>query len=651
MLPLWRYHALPIYIYIAVYGCCVCDKTHLPPALPTGTVLLNQSKLSVAHHFLFCLLGASNVYSNFLGIFFFIPYYSIVLIIIYLDGRRHSGFEVSRDVSSNGSVSGGTRVPEEDAGEWRKPSMVEDGSTGCIPEAAIVPASGLAELDQLPSVAPGSSEEGQLLGKTVVLKLNGGLGTGMGLDNAKSLLVVKNGQTFLDFILQHVEAVKQRIRQQASQAHQQQEPLRFMLMNSFSTTKGTTAFLQERYKDVAAKMATEVELMQNQVPKILRANLLPAEWPADPTCEWVPPGHGDLYAALYGSGKLDALLKEGLEYMFVSNSDNLGATLDTRILKLMAEKQVPFLMEVCRRTEGDKKGGHLAIAKETNPALKVEAGCLLLRESAQCPPEETASFQDIEKHSFFNTNNLWIHLPALKALMDRHQGVLPLPVIRNAKTVDPTNPKSPEVYQLETAMGAAIAQFHGATALVVPRDRFTPVKVCGDLLALRSDAYCTTPDHRLILHPDCHGKPPVVSLSDRYKLLRGFESLVAKGVPSMLHCTRLTVKGEGPVVFGGSDIILKGEVCIENNDKDTVLEIPAGTVLENTTYTGMKKENKPVPPLPLFLFLFLFLSLSQSLYNDNMLRIGGDFGATVWLVVGDWFRKQCGVLMCALWHR
>eukprot|EP00796_Vickermania_ingenoplastis_P012603 gene12603-8640_t len=229
------------------------------------------------------------------------------------------------------------------------------------------------------------------------------------------------------------------------------------------------------------------------------------------------------------------------------------------------------------------------MAKETNPALKVEAGCLLLRESAQCPPEETASFQDIEKHSFFNTNNLWIHLPALKALMDRHQGVLPLPVIRNAKTVDPTNPKSPEVYQLETAMGAAIAQFHGATALVVPRDRFTPVKVCGDLLALRSDAYCTTPDHRLILHPDCHGKPPVVSLSDRYKLLRGFESLVAKGVPSMLHCTRLTVKGEGPVVFGGSDIILKGEVCIENNDKDTVLEIPAGTVLENTTYTGMNQ--------------------------------------------------------------
>jgi UDP-N-acetylglucosamine pyrophosphorylase len=59
-----------------------------------------------------------------------------------------------------------------------------------------------------------------------------------------------------------------------------------------------------------------------------QSTLAPAEWSVNKHLEWCPPGHGDLYTALYGSGKLDELLADGVKYMFVSNSDNLGATLD-----------------------------------------------------------------------------------------------------------------------------------------------------------------------------------------------------------------------------------------------------------------------------------------------------------------------------------
>lgn len=43
-----------------------------------------------------------------------------------------------------------------------------------------------------------------LLSATAVLKLNGGLGTSMGLEKAKSLLPVKDGKTFLDLIAEQV---------------------------------------------------------------------------------------------------------------------------------------------------------------------------------------------------------------------------------------------------------------------------------------------------------------------------------------------------------------------------------------------------------------------------------------------------------------
>lgn len=448
-------------------------------------------------------------------------------------------------------------------------AIISSGSTGNIPDSEIEP---VAHLDALEDLSP--VDRPDLLKQTVVLKLNGGLGTGMGLHEAKSLLEVKDGKTFLDFTALQVRYLRERSNGQ----------LRFMLMNSFSTVDGTREYLK-RYPELHAAFDSEVQLMQNQVPKILQDTLYPAEWPSDPACEWAPPGHGDLYTALYGSGKLDELIAQGYKYMFVSNGDNLGATLDSRLLAYMEERGVEFMMEVCQRTESDKKGGHLAkklvTTKDAATGAKKEKEILLLRESAQCPKEDEASFQDINKYSYFNTNNLWIQLPCLAKNMAAHGGTLPLPVIRNAKTVDPANADSPKVFQLETAMGSAIQLFEHSAAVVVPRDRFAPVKTCADLLSLRSDAYQVTPDFRLVLDKRCNGKPPTVDLDGKYyKFIQGFEKLLPKGVPSMVGCTRLTIKG--PVQFGARDV-LKGEVVIDNSGHTEAMVIEDDKVMDSTT--------------------------------------------------------------------
>ena len=144
---------------------------------------------------------------------------------------------------------------------------------------------------------------------------------------------------------------------------------------------------------------------------------------------------------------------------------------------------------------------------------------MILRESAQCSKEDEPSFQDINRYKFFNTNNLWVRLDLLKALMDSKGGFIPLPTILNSKTVDPQQDTSTPVFQLETAMGAAIECFPGAGAVLVGKERFAPVKKCSDLLLLRSDAYVVDSNSVLVLHPSRNGVAPIVNLDDKkYKL-------------------------------------------------------------------------------------------------------------------------------------
>jgi UDP-N-acetylglucosamine pyrophosphorylase len=425
------------------------------------------------------------------------------------------------------------------------------GKTGLLPESAIQPVTSLPRYEEIAQKSGGA-----LLSQAVVVKLNGGLGTGMGLEKAKSLLTVKEGLTFLDFIARQILWLCEKHR----------APLRFLVMNSFSTSKDTLEFFK-KYPPLGEP--ARLEFMQSMVPKVDAKTLQPVAWPKNPDLEWCPPGHGDLYPSLLGSGGLDRLLADGVKYMFVSNSDNLGASLDLDLLGYFAESGKPFLKEVCERTAADRKGGHLA---RNNSRF-------LLRETAQCPESDQAAFQDVTRHRFFNTNNLWMRLDRLKALLDANGGFIPLPVIQNFKTVDPRDKTSPKVVQLETAMGAAIECFSDSGAIVVPRTRFAPVKTTSDLLAMRSDAYQVTEDWRLVLAPECGGVPPVIELdADHYKLVDQLDSKLADGVPSLVRCKELKVTGA--VMFSAKNIFV-GKVVITNKDTATK-HLPAGQYKDQT---------------------------------------------------------------------
>lgn len=411
------------------------------------------------------------------------------------------------------------------------------GQTGLLPEAELEPVPRLPDAEALdPALAETGRRE---LPRTVMLKLNGGLGTGMGLERAKSLLVVKDGLTFLDII--------------ARQAAAAGVPL--LLMNSFSTRADSLASLAAH---PLPDRGLPPDFLQHKVPKVLVDGLRPAAWPPDPALAWCPPGHGDLYTALQTSGALDRLLAAGFRWAFVSNADNLGATVDPVILGHVAASGAPLVMEAADRTPADRKGGHLALGRD---------GRLLLRELAQCPAADEAAFQDIARHRYFNTNTLWLDLRAVDAALRERGGILGLPLIRNRKPLDPRDPGSPAVYQLETAMGAAIALFPGAAALRVTRERFAPIKHTSDLLVVRSDCYRLEPDGRVAPDPARDLPPPLVELDPAcYRFVDDLERRFPFGPPSLLGCRRLVVRGD---VRFGRGVVIQGDV---------ELTAPPGTV-------------------------------------------------------------------------
>jgi UTP--glucose-1-phosphate uridylyltransferase len=428
----------------------------------------------------------------------------------------------------------------------RQYERLRDGETGTLAESEIEPVADLPDAEDLTEAA-----DAALLDQAVVIKLNGGLGTSMGMTKAKSLLEVKDGKTFLDLIAEQILDLRER-----SGAR-----LPLVLMNSFATREDSLAALRA-HGGLSAGLPED--FVQNKVPKVREDDLAPAEWPADPALEWAPPGHGDLYTALVTSGMLEALLDGGYRYAFVSNSDNLGAVLDPRILAWLASSRAPFLMEVADRTSSDRKGGHLARRRSD--------GGLVLREIAQTPDEDVDAFQDTSRHRYFNTNTLWVDLHALRDVLSG-AGVIDLPMIVNRKTVDPGDTSSTAVIQLETAMGAAIGVFEGAAALRVPRSRFVPVKTTNDLLSLRSDAYVIGAGRAVHLAPEREGVPPFVDLdADHYKLVADFDARFPRGAPSLVACEALRV--EGDVTFG-VDVVVRGYVTVSGTDA-----VPDGTVLE-----------------------------------------------------------------------
>ena len=415
--------------------------------------------------------------------------------------------------------------------------LLSEGQSGMLAESDIEPIEDLPDAEELTEVA-----DPQLLDRVVVLKLNGGLGTSMGMTGPKSLLEVKDGLTFLDVIVRQLIDVR---RQSGAR-------LPLVLMNSFATREASLGAL-EQWPEL--KRDVPLDFIQGKVPKLLADDLTPVKWPDDPALEWAPPGHGDLYTSLISSGMLDDLLDHGYEYAFVSNVDNLGAVLEPRILAWFAGQRLPFALEAPDRTEADRKGGH--------PARLREGGGLVLREKAQTPDEDLEALQDTGRHRYFNANNLWLNLSSLRDRLRERDGVLGLPMIVNRKTVDPGDASSPEVIQLETAMGAAVGVFEGSAAIRVRRERFTPVKTTNDLLVLRSDAYELGDGGQVELAAD---EVPLADLDpDFFKLVRDFDARFAHGPPSLIGARRLEVRGD--VAFG-RDVTVRGEVVVKNEGRE-----------------------------------------------------------------------------------
>jgi UTP--glucose-1-phosphate uridylyltransferase len=426
--------------------------------------------------------------------------------------------------------------------------LLEHGETGMIPEDSIEP----LDSESLNDVRIDDETGSAALRTTAVIKLNGGLGTSMGMERAKSLLCVRQGMSFLDVIARQVLHLRE----------EHDAPLPLMFMNSFRTSSDTMDALA-RYTDLPVD-GLPLEFLQNREPKLRTEDLTPVSWGRDPDLEWCPPGHGDLYTALRGTGLLQRLVDQGYERAFVSNSDNLGAVPDARIAGWFAESGAPFAIEAVRRTPSDRKGGHFARRKSD--------GRIVLRETAQTTKKDQAALADLDRHRFCSTNNLWFDLRAMVEALDARHGILGLPLIRNVKTVDPADSSTPEVIQIETAMGAAIEVFEGARTIEVGRDRFVPVKTTNDLLVLRSDVYDVGGD--FVLNPA--GDVPFVDLdSSYYKMVPDFERRFPDGAPSLREASSLKVSGDWTF---GAQVKVKGDVALETAAAERV---PAGSVLEH----------------------------------------------------------------------
>lgn len=419
---------------------------------------------------------------------------------------------------------------------------LSNGERGFIYEKDLepVPYGSIPTLDSLQKY---KNKGDKLLNQCAIIKLNGGLGTSMGLSGPKSFLPVKGDKRFIDIVVDQVTALRK----------ETQSEIPLILMNSAVTEEQTEAYIQS--VDAIKNQAIPYSFIHNSHPKILVDTLEPAVFPEEPGKEWNPAGHGDIYTSLVTTGILDTLIEKGINYAFISNIDNLGATMNSTLLGYLAEGNAPFLMEVCHRREMDKKGGHLAKS----------AGGFVLRERAQASENEIIPFEDIQRYSYFNSNSIWINLQKFQEHVARN-GLLKLPLIANQKNLNPADPTSPMVFQLETAMGSAISLFEGSLAVEIPQTRFRPVKKNNDLLLLWSDRFTLTQEGTIEEADDV--TPAInIELDARYfAFYTDLENRIVKSdIPSLKRCTSLKIVGDIKVGKGCSFI---GDVVLENN-RDT----------------------------------------------------------------------------------
>ena len=395
------------------------------------------------------------------------------------------------------------------------------------------------------------------LKKLAVLKLNGGLGTSMGCVGPKSVIEVRDGMSFLDLSVRQIEYL--------NRTYDVNVP--FVLMNSFNTDTDTANIIK-KYEGHNIDIMT---FNQSRYPRILKDSQLPAPKSADSQLsDWYPPGHGDVFESLYNSGILDKLIERGVEIVFLSNADNLGAVVDLKILQHMIDSKAEYIMELTDKTKADVKGGTI---------IDYEGQARLL-EIAQVPKEHVNEFKSIKKFKYFNTNNIWMNLRAVKRIVENNE--LAMEIIPNGKSIpaDKKGEADISIVQLETAVGAAIRHFHNAHGVNVPRRRFLPVKTCSDLMLVKSDLY-TLKHGQLMIDPNRFGPAPLIKLGGDFKKVSSFQSRIPS-IPKILELDHLTITG--PVNLGRG-VTLKGTVIIVASEGNTI-DIPPGSILENVVVQG-----------------------------------------------------------------
>ena len=383
--------------------------------------------------------------------------------------------------------------------------------------------------DKLPN-----SDAVEYLNKLAVVKLNGGLGTSMGCVGPKSVIEVRDGMSFLDLSVRQIEYL--------NRTYDVNVP--FVLMNSFNTDEDTASIIK-KYEGHNIDILT---FNQSRYPRVLKDSLLPAPKSfQSKLSDWYPPGHGDVFESLYNSGILDQLIERGIEVIFLSNADNLGAVVDLRILQHMVETKSEYIMELTDKTKADVKGGTI---------IDYEGRAQLL-EIAQVPKQYVNEFKSIKKFKYFNTNNIWMNLRAIKRVVEANE--LEMEIIPNEKSIpaDQKGEADLSIVQLETAVGAAIRHFKNAHGVNVPRRRFLPVKTCSDLMLVKSNLY-TLSHGQLVIDPNRFGPAPLIKLGGDFKKVSQFQKRIGS-VPNIVELDHLTVTGD---VNFGRGIILKGEFLI-----------------------------------------------------------------------------------------
>lgn len=414
-------------------------------------------------------------------------------------------------------------------------------------------------VDYAEAGAPSSEQIPELLNRLAVLKLNGGLGTSMGCAGPKSAIEVKDHLNFIDLSVRQIEHL--------NTAYGTTVPI--ILMNSFNTKKQTEKLISKHQHVWSFEQSMFPRIYADTLLPVLsdRAYLGSGEADFETTHEgWYPPGHGDVFESLQDSGMLDKLLSMGKDYLFISNIDNLKSTVDLSILNYLQSQEIDFLMEVTKKTRADVKGGTL---------IDYE-GTLRLLEIAQVPEYHKTDFTSIRQFKIFNTNSVWVNLNSVKALLQKK--VMELEVIENKKKLS----SGEEVLQLETALGASIRYFNNSKGMVVPRERFLPVKTCSDLFLIQSSLFNIQHGTLVMNGRRAVEATPIIRLvGSRFKTIENFQKRI-KGAINIDELDHLTISGD---VSLGKNITLKGNVIIVAEEGQSIT-IPDGTILDNKIVTG-----------------------------------------------------------------